>query len=139
MWKASIIALALVCLAGTARAEDAVARAHVATALPPLPATGDPVGGIDVYAVGSGALDRIHARVFVPELAVPEDPATGSSAAGLGLALEARGLLSDPGAYAISQGAEVGRPSRILGRLQGGRVHVAGRVQPIARGEIRVP
>ena len=79
------------------------------------------------------------ARVEIPELAVPEDPATGSSAAGLGMALEARGLLSDPGAYAISQGAEVGRPSRILGRLQGGRVHVAGRVQPIARGEIRVP
>jgi trans-2,3-dihydro-3-hydroxyanthranilate isomerase len=119
--------------------EAAVGRARVAPALPDLPATGDPIGGIDVYALGSGGLDEVHARVFVPELAVPEDPATGSSAAGLGLALQARGLLSDGGSYRISQGTEIGRPSVLRGRLDGGRVHVAGRVHPIAGGQIAVP
>lgn len=116
---------------------DAVARARVAPTLPSLPATGDPVGGIDVYAVRP--LPDVHARVFVPDLAVPEDPATGSSAAGLGLALQARGLLAPGGSYRISQGTEIGRPSVIRGRLGDGVVHVAGQVHPIARGEIRIP
>jgi len=117
--------------------EEAVRRARVATTMPALPAGNDPLGGIDVYAVGAGL--EIHARVFVPELAVPEDPATGSSAAGLGLALRARGLIDDGGRYRISQGTEIGRPSVLLGRLDGPRVHVAGAVHPVARGEIRRP
>jgi trans-2,3-dihydro-3-hydroxyanthranilate isomerase len=117
--------------------EEAVGRARVAATMPRLPETGDPLGGIDVYAVGPGA--EVHARVFVPDLAVPEDPATGSSAAGLGIALQARGLLGDGDSYAISQGREIGRPSRLLGRLDGDRVRVAGQVHPIARGEIREP
>lgn len=116
---------------------DAVGRARVAAGIPPLPATGDPIGGIDVYTVGPGS--EVHARVFVPELAVPEDPATGSSAAGLGIALHARGLLGDGDRYAISQGTEIGRPSRLLGRIDGDRVRVAGQVHHIARGEIRKP
>jgi trans-2,3-dihydro-3-hydroxyanthranilate isomerase len=123
--------------------EGAVGRARVAPAMPALPATGDPIGGIDVYALRGGSVSHIHARVFVPELAVPEDPATGSSAAGLGMALHARGLLIDGGGYIIDQGSEIERPSELLGRIQSGaeviRVHVSGRVHHIARGEIRVP
>lgn len=117
--------------------DEAVGRARVAASMPALPACTDPIGGIDVYSVGPG-LD-VHARVFAPELAVPEDPATGSSAAGLGIALQARGLLAEGDRYRISQGTEIGRPSVLHGRLGDGRVHVAGTVHPIAHGEIRVP
>lgn len=121
--------------------EEAVGRARVAATMPPLPLTGDLVGGIDVYAVRPGS--DVHARVFVPDPAVPEDPATGASAAGLGIALHARGLLGDGDRYGISQGVEMGRPSRLLGRIEARdrvtRVHVAGRVHRIAQGQIRVP
>lgn len=116
--------------------DEAVRRARVAATMPPLPPTADPIGGIDVYAV---AAHEVHARVFVPDLAVPEDPATGSSAAGLGMVLRVRGLLGDDGRYRISQGSELGRPSRLVGAVDADRVRVAGQVQPIARGEIRVP
>jgi trans-2,3-dihydro-3-hydroxyanthranilate isomerase len=87
---------------------------------------------------------EVHARVFVPGLAVPEDAATGSAAAGLGIALVASGLLPDGGRYDITQGVELGRPSRLHGRVEvsGGAAsmcRVAGQVHPIASGEITVP
>jgi trans-2,3-dihydro-3-hydroxyanthranilate isomerase len=117
--------------------DDAVARARVARSLPDLPETGDPVGGINAYSV-TPDLD-VHSRVFVPELAVPEDPATGSSAAGLGMALQARGLAGVGARYRIRQGLELGRPSLLLGTVGATGISVAGQVQPIARGQIRTP
>ena len=48
----------------------------------------DPLEGVNLYALDGPA---VRARVFVPGLSVPEDPATGSAAAGLGMALVARG------------------------------------------------
>jgi trans-2,3-dihydro-3-hydroxyanthranilate isomerase len=130
--------------------DDAVGRARVPDAamrdLAELPATTDPLLGIGVYAVRGRSDDGldVHSRVFVPALAVPEDPATGSAATGLGLALHARGLLGDGDCYRISQGTELGRPSVLDGRIDAGgggvsRVHVAGAVHPIARGQIRRP
>jgi trans-2,3-dihydro-3-hydroxyanthranilate isomerase len=79
--------------------------------------------------------------VFVPGLAVDEDAATGSSAAGLGVALADLGLLPADGRFTISQGAEMGRPSRLhVGVDDGGaRVRVAGAVQPIASGRVARP
>ncbi|HEY0902305.1 MAG TPA: PhzF family phenazine biosynthesis protein [Marmoricola sp.] len=131
--------------------DEVVARAvvprgavgHVAD----LPATRDPLDGINLYAVrgrSAGSPLDVHSRVFVPGLSVPEDPATGSAAAGLGIALHARGLLADGGRYRISQGTEIGRPSVLDGRVvvdgdAVGTVHVAGSVHPVARGQIRVP
>jgi trans-2,3-dihydro-3-hydroxyanthranilate isomerase len=130
---------------------DAVARAR--PSLRPLSEYGDaptrgcsdPVEGINVYAAtdGSSHVD-IHARVFVPGLSVDEDPATGSAAAGLGMALVATGRLPLGGRYEISQGSEMGRPSRLHGEVvvTTGNVEVcrvAGRVQPIAKGRIAVP
>jgi trans-2,3-dihydro-3-hydroxyanthranilate isomerase len=54
----------------------------------------------------------IHARVFVPGLAVPEDPATGSAAAALGGYLAARESAADAKLrYVVEQGIEMGRPS----------------------------
>ena len=86
----------------------------------------------------------VRSRVFVPGLSVPEDPATGSAAAGLGMALVASGVLPEGGTYEITQGVELGRPSRLFGRIEAAtgvatRCHVAGRVFPVAHGTIAVP
>ena len=101
----------------------------------------DPIGGLNVYAVAGTS---VHSRVFVPDLSVPEDPATGSAATGLGMALVASGVLPKGGDYVISQGAELGRPSKLYGSVAAASgmatsVSVAGGVQPIASGEIAVP
>jgi trans-2,3-dihydro-3-hydroxyanthranilate isomerase len=111
----------------------------------------DPLDGMDVYAVdpqppdGDTAL-HIFSRVFVPGLGIAEDPATGSAAVGLGLALVAAGLAAPRGetTYLIEQGVEMGRPSVLTARVQadGGvatRAAVAGHVIPIAAGTIAVP
>lgn len=111
-----------------------------------LRGTRDPVEGINLHHVSGQAPEvDVHARVFVPGLAVPEDPATGSAAAGLGMALVASGLLPRGGRYTITQGVEMGRPSRLEGRVTVGpdgsveRCRVAGRVQQIASGQVAVP
>ena len=106
----------------------------------------DPVEGINLHHADEaeeGHLD-VRARVFVPGLSVPEDSATGSAAAGLGVALVASGRLKDGGSYTITQGVEMGRPSRLHGRVDAEhgkalRCHVAGQVRRVARGEIVVP
>jgi trans-2,3-dihydro-3-hydroxyanthranilate isomerase len=130
--------------------DEAVARARLPRRavrdLVDLPDTRDPLDGINLYAVRSRSDDavEVHSRVFVPGLSVPEDPATGSAAAGLGMALHERGVLDDEGRYRISQGTEMGRPSALAGRVERdgsvvSLVHVAGAVHPIARGQIRRP
>jgi trans-2,3-dihydro-3-hydroxyanthranilate isomerase len=105
----------------------------------------DLLDALNVYAVaGDAPTLSVHSRVFVPSVGVPEDPATGSAAAGLGMVLVASGLLPEGGRYEISQGLEMGRPSALSGRVEADagvatRCHVAGRVQPVAAGEIAVP
>ncbi len=105
----------------------------------------DLLDAVNLYAVAGTAprLD-VHARVFVPGVGVPEDPATGSAAAGLGIALVAAGQLPEGGRYAITQGVEMGRPSSLAGRVEASAgtatlCHVAGQVQSVASGEIEVP
>jgi trans-2,3-dihydro-3-hydroxyanthranilate isomerase len=87
-----------------------------------------------------------HTRVFCPGVGVPEDPATGSSALGLGVWLVATGLLPPDGesAYTIRQGIEMHRPSTLecVVTAVGGAaasVTVTGGVVPVAHGEIVVP
>ncbi|MDQ6642379.1 MAG: PhzF family phenazine biosynthesis protein [Actinomycetota bacterium] len=104
-----------------------------------------PLEGVNLVAVdGSGPELKVNARVFVPGVGVGEDPATGSAAAGLGIALVAMGVLADGGSYEITQGGEMGRPSRLFGRVEvafgvASRVHVAGQVFPVATGTIAAP
>jgi trans-2,3-dihydro-3-hydroxyanthranilate isomerase len=128
----------------------ALARARAAvTDLGPLRVgqlAADPVGGIDVFAVaGTGDRLTVRSRVFCPEVSVPEDPATGSAALGLGIALVGTGRLpADGGRYHISQGVQMGRPSQLFARVEAAagvvtRCHVAGRVAAVASGRIRVP
>ncbi len=106
---------------------------------------GDPLEGVQLVAVsGEAPRLRVRSRVFCPGVAIPEDPATGSAAVGLGVALVASGRLPEGGRFDIVQGAEMGRPSLLHGRVEtdGGRAvrcHVAGQVQPVASGQIAVP
>ena len=134
-------------------ARDAVARARpsftpleeYADRFAAVGATRDPIEGINVHHVSGEAPDlTIHSRVFVPGLDVAEDPATGSAAAGLGIALVAAGRLPEGGRYTITQGVEMGRPSRLFGRVEAAEgsatgCHVAGQVRKVASGEIAVP
>ncbi|MFG3600454.1 PhzF family phenazine biosynthesis protein [Micromonospora chersina] len=120
---------------------DAVARAKVNTAAAER-------YGVEHVSVFSWDADSqtAHARVFVPGLGVPEDPATGSAALGLGVWLVASGLLPGEGRseYAVRQGIEINRPSALActvtaaGGVAVGAT-VAGHVMPVARGEIAVP
>ncbi|GAB3797609.1 hypothetical protein GCM10027605_07890 [Micromonospora zhanjiangensis] len=87
-----------------------------------------------------------HARVFCVGMGVPEDPATGSAALGLGVWLVATGLLPADGTagYTVRQGAEIHRPSLLECTVtaNGGTAvgaTVTGKVVPVARGEIAVP
>ncbi|MFB9237153.1 PhzF family phenazine biosynthesis protein [Plantactinospora siamensis] len=120
---------------------DAVARAAVDVAAARRHGIGD------VVVVGWHPEQRAaHVRVFGVGLGVPEDPATGSAALGLGVWLVAAGLLPGDGstAYTIRQGAEIHRPSTLecVVTAAGGAavgVTVAGHVVPVARGEIIVP
>jgi trans-2,3-dihydro-3-hydroxyanthranilate isomerase len=111
----------------------------------------DPMDGIDVFALdpaspdATGALS-ISSRVFVPGFGIPEDPATGSAAVGLGLALVAAGHARPDGEtwYRIEQGVQMGRPSLLVGRVDATagvatRAHVCGHVVPVAAGTIAVP
>ena len=133
--------------------EEALLRSAPATRPMPdlverLEALGDVrdlIDAVNLYAVTSdGSHADVHARVFVPGAGVPEDPATGSAAAGLGMALVATGLLPAGGSYTIRQGVEMGRPSTLHGRVEAEdgratRCHVAGSVRAVATGEIEVP
>lgn len=85
--------------------------------------------------------NRVHARLF--HVGVGEDPATGSAAVALGVYLVEHGLISGDGdhEYAIEQGAEIGRPSRLLGHVfidRGRIVHVAvtGAAAKVAEGTL---
>jgi trans-2,3-dihydro-3-hydroxyanthranilate isomerase len=102
--------------------------------------------GVTELAIFAWEDGEARARVFVPGAAVPEDPATGSAALGLGVWLVAASLLPGEGtsAYRIHQGIEMGRPSLLdctVTAAAGGATSatVAGHVSPIAKGEIAVP
>lgn len=106
---------------------------------------GEIVEGSDPDSGGETVLD-VRSRVFVPGPSVPEDPATGSAAVGLGVALVAGGRAAGVGStrYEIEQGLELGRPSYLSGRVlaDGGRASacwVAGQVVMIGEGRIAVP
>jgi trans-2,3-dihydro-3-hydroxyanthranilate isomerase len=85
--------------------------------------------------------NTVHGRLF--HVGVGEDPATGSAALALGVHLVEQGLVGGDGlhTYEIAQGAEIGRPSRMLGEVlvEDGRavaVSVTGGVATVARGEL---
>ncbi|MBS0387346.1 MAG: PhzF family phenazine biosynthesis protein [Proteobacteria bacterium] len=114
-----------------------VAAAH-ARLLPPRD-----TDAIFAYVRGS-ASGELHARMFSPLDATPEDPATGSASG----ATIARLALLDTAAdgeraWRIEQGVDMGRPSLILGRTEkrGGvvtAVHVAGHAVRVMQGTLEL-
>jgi trans-2,3-dihydro-3-hydroxyanthranilate isomerase len=83
-------------------------------------------------------------RVFVPGAGVPEDAATGSAAGPLAIHLARHGRIRFGEEIEISQGAELGRPSKLYALAEGDgdridRVRVGGSAVVVARGEFRIP
>lgn len=84
----------------------------------------------------------VRARVFVPGLSVPEDPATGSANACLAGYLAKRTPRSGTLAWEVAQGVEMGRPSRLSIEAEkvGSEiraVRVGGGTVIVARGEMQ--
>jgi trans-2,3-dihydro-3-hydroxyanthranilate isomerase len=83
----------------------------------------------------------LSARMFADDLGVPEDPATGSAAGCLaGYLAEHRYFGAGPVDVRVEQGYEIRRPSLLYLRAkrEGDEttVHVGGKVQMVARGEL---
>jgi trans-2,3-dihydro-3-hydroxyanthranilate isomerase len=121
----------------------ALASAGEVAALRPDPGRLHELGwlGINCFAPDG---PRWKTRMFAPGHGVDEDPATGSAAGPLALHLARHGRIAFGEEIEIGQGAEIDRPSSLEGRVDVqadavSRVHVAGRVHPIARGRIRMP
>lgn len=101
------------------------------------------LGGVSVVEWDDGAA---RVRVFTDDIGALEDPATGSAALGLSVALVDHGLLAADGEsrYTVRQGVELGRPSVLhcaVDATAGAatRCRVGGQVVPVATGTIRVP
>jgi predicted PhzF superfamily epimerase YddE/YHI9 len=73
-------------------------------------------------------------RAFVPALAVPEDPVTGSLNAGLALWLIESGLA--PEAYVASQGTALGRAGRVHVQRIGTDTWIGGDVCAVVAGMV---
>jgi len=83
-------------------------------------------------------------RMFAPADGVPEDPATGSAAGPLAVHLARHGRIGFGEEIEISQGVELGRPSKLYAHVEGTpdeieRVRVGGSAVVVARGEFRIP
>ena len=96
--------------------------------------------GVNCFA-GSGM--QWKTRMFAPTGGVPEDPATGSAAGPLAIHLARHGRIAFGDEIEISQGAELGRPSKLYARVEGSserieRVEVGGSAVVVARGEFKL-
>jgi len=96
--------------------------------------------GVNCFA-GSGK--HWKTRMFAPASGVAEDPATGSAAGPLAMHLVRHGRIEVGDEIEISQGDEVGRPSKLYARVAGSveqitRVEVGGSAVTVARGEFKL-
>jgi trans-2,3-dihydro-3-hydroxyanthranilate isomerase len=96
--------------------------------------------GISCFA-GSGTSWKT--RMFAPSSGVPEDPATGSAAGPLALHLARHGRIAFGDQIELSQGDEIGRPSKLFARVTGTperteTIEVGGSAVVVARGEFRL-
>jgi len=132
-------------LGRSGRLRPAIADAGVANVIVPLrdaltlssvSVSADAVaelGGHGAYCFTAVQAGRVRARGFYPALGIPEDPATGSAAAALGLYLATR--IGDVD-LEITQGVEINRESKMLVRTKAGQVEVGGRCALVAEGTL---
>ena len=110
---------------------DALRRARVVAA--DLEVRLAHVGAKFVYVLDAAA---IEGRTWENDGSL-EDAATGSAAGPVAALLAAVGRLPAGETLTIAQGHFIGRPSRMRARVdRAGRVHVAGEVAMVARGEL---
>jgi trans-2,3-dihydro-3-hydroxyanthranilate isomerase len=127
------------------RNREAVRRARVRLEAWERALKGTDASEVMVFALDAeGAGADVRARVFVPGLNVPEDPATGSACAALGGYLASR-TPRDNGTlrWTVEQGVEMGRPSRLhveadksAGTVTA--VRVGGRTVLVSEGRLTV-
>jgi trans-2,3-dihydro-3-hydroxyanthranilate isomerase len=113
---------------------------EVATLAPDFGALKRFDAGVNCFA-GSGK--RWKTRMFAPGSGVAEDPATGSAAGPLAIHLARHGRIAFGDEIEISQGDELGRPSKLFARVEGSTegvelVEVGGSAVIVARGEFRL-
>lgn len=117
-------------------------EADVAALRPNPVALADLPGVLGVVCfAGEGPAWKV--RMFAPGGGVAEDPATGSAAGPLAVHLARHGRIGFGDEIEISQGVEVGRPSKLYARADGSaeqleRVEVGGSAVIVARGEFRL-
>jgi trans-2,3-dihydro-3-hydroxyanthranilate isomerase len=83
-------------------------------------------------------------RMFAPAHGVTEDAATGSAAGPLAIHLARHGRIAFGEEIEITQGVEIGRPSKLYAQVEGSgdridRVRVGGSSVIVARGEFNLP
>jgi trans-2,3-dihydro-3-hydroxyanthranilate isomerase len=103
------------------------------------------IGTDAVFAYVHGRIaGELHARVFAPLDASPEDPATGSATAAAISHLASLRPENDADlSWRVEQGVDMGRPSLLLGRTEkrGGRVtavRIAGYAVPVMHGVLQI-
>ena len=117
--------------------EDAVAALRPEFGrLAKLPA----VLGVNCFA---GAGRRWKTRMFAPGGGVSEDAATGSAAGPLAVHVARHGRIPFGEQIEITQGVEIGRPSKLFAQVDGTaerveRVEVGGSAVIVSRGEFRL-
>jgi trans-2,3-dihydro-3-hydroxyanthranilate isomerase len=104
-----------------------------------------PLGTDAVFAYVQGAAPgELHARVFAPLDASPEDAATGSAtAAAIAHLALLRPEIDGDLSWRVEQGVDMGRPSLLLGQTEkrGGRVtavRIAGHAVPVMHGVLQI-
>jgi len=127
------------------RDRGAVARARVKMDLFEETMEGYWASMIMVFALdGERADSDVRARMFAPLIGVPEDPATGSAAVGLGGYLASRDPRFDGTLrWVVEQGFEMGRPSilEVEADKKGGRitsVRVGGQSVVVCEGRMQL-
>ncbi len=127
------------------RSLEAVARARVRLDAWESAFTGAWAKDIFVFAMGGERPGSdVHARMFGPGVAVPEDPATGSACASLAGYLAARDARRDGTLrWMVEQGFEMGRPSmlEVEADVSGGvptAVRVGGSTVLVCEGEMSI-
>jgi PhzF family phenazine biosynthesis protein len=101
------------------------------------------MGSLKLGVIGAqapGAATQFEVRAFVPGLAVPEDPVTGSLNAGLAQWLIGSGIA--PPSYVAAQGSALGRDGRVYVQQSvqqsGTDIWIGGEVVSLIEGQVRL-
>ena len=109
--------------------------AQVLALVPDMRAVGAlKLGVVGAHAAGGAA--QFEVRAFIPSMAVPEDPVTGSLHAGLAQWLIGAGLA--PPRYVAAQGTALGRAGRAFVEHDGTDVWIGGHVSGCIEGTVRL-